>query len=131
VALVRPDGRVIIGAESTVPTVQALVRWDPAGHAARELAERAELGFPPAVRMASVSGARAGVAELFEIADLPHPHEVLGPVPAGEGRQRALVRVSRAQGNALAASLKAAAAIRSARKAADPVRVVLDPLELF
>jgi primosomal protein N' (replication factor Y) len=131
VALVRPDGRVIIGAESTVPTVQALVRWDPAGHAARELAERAELGFPPAVRMASVSGARTGVAELLEIADLPHPHEVLGPVPAGEGRQRALVRVPRAQGNALAASLKAAAAIRSARKAADPVRVVLDPLELF
>ncbi|NEB74222.1 primosome assembly protein PriA, partial [Streptomyces sp. SID14478] len=59
-ALVRPQeagGTVVIMAEPTLRPVQALVRWDPAGHAVRELAERAELGFPPVSRMASVSGA--------------------------------------------------------------------------
>jgi primosomal protein N' (replication factor Y) len=39
--------------------------------------------------------------------------------------------VPRANGAQLAAALKTAAAARSARKAADPVKVVLDPLELF
>ena len=58
-ALVRPDGQVVVGAEASIPAVQALVRWDAAGHAARELAERAELGFPPAVRMAALTGATA------------------------------------------------------------------------
>jgi primosomal protein N' (replication factor Y) len=42
-----------------------------------------------------------------------------------------LVRASRAAGPALAAALKAAAGVRSARKAADPVRVQVDPLELL
>lgn len=48
-ALVRgqPEGgTVVIVAEPTLRPVQALVRWDPVGHARRELAERAELGFP-------------------------------------------------------------------------------------
>ena len=40
------------------PAVQALIRWDPATFADRELAERAELRFPPAARMASVTGPR-------------------------------------------------------------------------
>jgi primosomal protein N' (replication factor Y) (superfamily II helicase) len=130
-ALVRSDGRVVIGAEAAVPTVQALVRWDAAGHAARELAERAALGFPPAVRMASLTGAPGAVADVIELAQLPEPSEVIGPVPTDDDGQRLLVRVPRQLGGELAASLKAAAAIRSARKAADPVRIVLDPTVLF
>jgi primosomal protein N' (replication factor Y) len=130
-ALVRSDGRVVIGAEAAVPTVQALVRWDAAGHAARELAERAALGFPPAVRMASLTGAPGAVADVIELAQLPERSEVIGPVPIDDDGQRLLVRVPRQLGGELAASLKAAAAIRSARKAADPVRIVLDPTVLF
>ena len=129
-ALVRSDGRVVIGAEAAVPTVQALVRWDAAGHAARELAERAALGFPPAVRMASLTGPPGAVADVVELAQLPAPSEVIGPVPTDDGGQRLLVRVPRQLGGELAASLKAAAATRSARKAADPVRIVLDPTVL-
>ena len=49
-------GRVVVMADAAEPVVQALVRWDPAGHAAAELAGRAEVGFPPAVRMAAVEG---------------------------------------------------------------------------
>ena len=133
-ALVRPagaGGRVVVGADAGLAAVQALVRWDPAGFAERELAERAELGFPPARRFASLTGAPAAVADLLDAARLPASAEPLGPVPAGDGAERLLLRVPRADGTALAAALHAAAAVRSARKAPDPVRVQLDPLELF
>src|SRR6185369_6317933 len=125
--LVRPaasGGRVIVGAEAGLAVVQALVRWDPAWHAAQELGERRELGFPPAMRMASVEGSPAAVAALLDDLPLPSSGEVLGPVPIGEldeegnaDRERALVRVSRAEGKALSASIHAAAARRDARKA--------------
>lgn len=139
-ALVRPasaGGRVVVGAEAGLAPVQALVRWDPAWHAERELAERRELGFPPAVRMASVEGAPGAVAALLAELALPDSGEVLGPVPLAEpdaghpDRERALVRVLRADGKALAASLAAAQAGRVARKETSPVRVQLDPLELI
>ena len=123
--LARPaqeGGRVVVVADRGLPAVQALTRWDPAGAAQRELAERAELGFPPAVRMASLSGSSMAVAELLAAVTVG---EALGPVPAGEV-DRALLRVPRARGAELATALKAAAGIRSARKA-EPVRVELDP----
>jgi primosomal protein N' (replication factor Y) len=156
-ALVVPHtegGRVVVMADSALPTVQALVRWDPAGHAATELAARAEVGFPPAVRMAAVEGTPDAVAEvLAELgvgigasgpgrgsAGAPHSVEVLGPVelePAENGsasppevRERALLRVPRADGKALAAALHAAQAARTARKVPDPVRIRLDPSEI-
>lgn len=130
-ALVRPDGTVIVGADPGVPAVQALIRWDAEGFAVRELAERSELRFPPAVRMASVTGSSAAVLDLVTLAGLPDPHEMIGPVPAGSDTERLLIRVPRAQGTALATRLKAAAAIRSARKAPDPVRIQLDPHDLL
>jgi len=140
-ALVRPGpagGRVVVVADGAVPVVQALVRWDPAGFAARELAERTELGFPPAVRMASLTGTAAAVEDLLRLAHLPPGAERLGPVPvagpvlgagggAEEPMERWLLRVPRREGRALAAALHAAAGVRSARKAPDPVRVELDP----
>ncbi len=140
VALVAPQGRVVVGADSSLASVQALVRWDPAGHAARELADRAELGFPPVTRIGSVTGSPADVAELLSLAHLPASAEELGSVsvPARPGVRgpeidavRALVRVPRADGVALADALHAAAAVRSAKKSGGPVRVALDPLELF
>lgn len=93
--------------------------------------DRTELGFPPATRLASITGPPAGVADLIAAADLPAGAELLGPVPLPEDRERLLVRVSRPAGAELARALGAAQAIRSARKAPEPVRVELDPLELF
>jgi primosomal protein N' (replication factor Y) len=130
-ALVRPGAPVVIGADAAVPAVQALVRWDPGGFAARELADRAELGFPPASRMAAVSGSPAAVADLLSAARLPDAATTVGPVPAPDGTERMLVRVPRRASAALATALKEAAAVRSARKAPDPVKIVLDPLELL
>jgi len=135
--LVRPSGaggRVVVMAESELAPVQALVRWDPVWHARKELAARTELGFPPAVRMASVDGAPDAIARFLSEVDLPASEETLGPVPlpsdSAEGRERALVRVPRSDGRALAAALAAGLAVRTARKETDQVRVHLDPLEL-
>ncbi len=131
-ALVRPapdGGRVVVLAESTLAPVQALLRWDPPGAADRELADRARLRFPPAVRMATLTGTAAAVADLLAGAELPVTAELLGPTPTDAGA-RALVRVPLADGAALSAALKAGQALRSARKAADFVTVAVDPLDL-
>jgi primosomal protein N' (replication factor Y) len=130
-ALVAADGRVVVVADGAVPAVQALIRWDARGFAARELADRQELRFPPAVRMASLTGASSAIGETLAAAELPEPYEVIGPAPVSDDTQRALIRVPRTSGAELAHALKAAAATRSARKAADPIKIVLDPLELF
>jgi primosomal protein N' (replication factor Y) len=130
-ALVRPGAPVIVAADAGVAAVQALIRWDPAGFAARELAERAELRLPPAVRMASLSGTSAAVGELLDLASLPAAHELIGPVSVDGDVQRMLIRVPRDAGAALATALHQAAGLRSARKALDSVRIVLDPGEML
>jgi primosomal protein N' (replication factor Y) (superfamily II helicase) len=141
-ALVNSDGTVLVHADATLPAVQALIRWDPAGFAERELRDRAELAFPPAVRMAAVTGAADAVASL--LSGVPEGFEVLGPVPvepgapsargaghAGPDAVRALVRAPRDHGAALAQALHAAQAARSARKEGGVVRVQLDPAEVI
>jgi primosomal protein N' (replication factor Y) len=124
-------GKVVVVADGSLAPVQALLRWDPAWLAERELADRRALGFPPAARMASLTGKPSAVAELTEAADLPPGTEQLGPLEVGEGQERLLLRVRRSEASVLAHALHAAAGARSARKAADPVRIQLDPLELL
>ena len=170
-ALVRPGasgGAVAVVAEAGLPVVQALIRWDPVTHAERELAEREALRFPPAVRMAALSGPDQAVAGFLAAAVLPPEADVLGPIeldanapgrgrhqnaagvyasagvnggnePSGDsgaddalGRPvRVLVRVPRPASTPLAAALRAAQAVRSARKDPGMVRVELDPAELI
>ncbi|OKJ55298.1 primosomal protein N' [Streptomyces sp. CB02261] len=143
----QPEGgTVVVVAEPTLRPVQALVRWDPVGHAQRELAERAELGFPPVSRMAAVTGPPEAVEGFLAAAGLPPDAEVLGPVPLpvvrpggprrpgdpppGEQWDRALVRVPPGSGAALAAALKQARAGRLARGGGDPVRIRVDPPDI-
>ncbi|WP_192768529.1 primosomal protein N' [Plantactinospora soyae] len=133
-ALARPasaGGRVVVVADGALAPVQALLRWEPGWFAGRELAERRELGFPPAARMASLTGGAAAVADLLDAARLPEEAELLGPVPATEGQERMLVRVPRSRAAALAAALHTAVAVRTARKAGQPVRVQIDPHDIF
>lgn len=148
-ALVRDQGAggtVVIVAEPTLRPVQALVRWDPVGHAVRELAERAELGFPPVSRMAAVSGTADAVAAFLAGAELPADAAVLGPVPLpvpdpgrprpvgapppGERWQRALIRVPPGSGAALAGALKNMQAARLARGGGETVRIRIDPPDI-
>jgi primosomal protein N' (replication factor Y) len=133
-ALARPGpagGRVVVVADGSLAPVQALLRWDPGWFAARELAERRELGFPPAVRMASVTGRAEAVAEFLDAARLPDDVELLGPVPAADDQERMLLRVSRGRAAALARALHEAAAVRSVKKSAHPIRIQVDPAELL
>ncbi|MFI1940515.1 primosomal protein N' [Streptomyces purpureus] len=139
-------GTVVVVAEPTLRPVQALVRWDPVGHAQRELAERAELGFPPVSRMAAVSGRPEALEAFLATAELPRDAEVLGPVPLpvtrpsgprrpgdtppGETWERALIRVPPGSGAALAAALKAAQAARLARGGGEPLRIRVDPPDI-
>jgi len=80
-----PDGGVTVlcGAptHTTLPLVEALVRWDPEWFVARELAERAELSLPPTVRMAQLVGPRVAVQRAVELAGLAPSVERLGPLP--------------------------------------------------
>jgi primosomal protein N' (replication factor Y) (superfamily II helicase) len=133
-ALARPGsagGRVVVVGDGSLAPVQALLRWDPAWFAQRELAERRELSFPPAARMASLTGRPEAVAEMLDGARLPEGTEVLGPVPAGDDQERMLLRVSRSKAPDLARALHEAAAMRSAKRAALPVRIQVDPADLF
>ncbi|MGV9612555.1 primosomal protein N' [Nocardia xishanensis] len=141
-ALVRPHGQVVVMAEPSLPTVQALVRWDPLGHARAEVDARAEVGFPPAVRLAAVDGATDAIDELLSAADLPADVEVLGPVPlpatarkpfAGDSPaevERMLLRVPRRSGAALSRALTAAQAVRSTHRSDAPLRVQIDPIDI-
>ncbi|MFF3395748.1 primosomal protein N' [Streptomyces sp. NPDC002669] len=142
----RERGTVVIVAEPTLRPVQALVRWDPVGHARRELAERAELGFPPVSRMAAVTGTPEALAAFMAAVELPPEAEVLGPVPVpsavpgrprrpgeapqGESWERALLRVPPGRGAALAAALKAAQAARTSRGGGEQVRIRVDPPDI-
>ncbi|MFI7193916.1 primosomal protein N' [Nocardia nova] len=142
-ALVRPAGEVLVMAEPSLPTVQALVRWDPIGHARHELAARTEVRFPPAVRLAAVDGTTATIGELLGETALPDGVEVLGPVPLPPGArtpfsgdaapaevERMILRVDRRAGSALSRSLAAALAVRSSHRSDGPLRVQIDPVDI-
>jgi primosomal protein N' (replication factor Y) len=144
-ALVRPHadgGTVVVVAESAIPTVQALIRWDAVGHAEAELDARAEVGLPPSAHMAALDGTAAAADALLAEAQLPAGAEVLGPVelppgvrrPAGAADDaeviRMLVRVGRGDGLALATALRRAIGVRSAQRDQEPVRVQVDPLHI-
>ncbi|MFE7509039.1 primosomal protein N' [Promicromonospora sp. NPDC057488] len=85
-SLVRPgpQGQVLLVGDGAPGPTQALVRFDPAGFAERELDERAELHLPPAVRVAAVTGDRlavdAVVGRVGLREDLGAGSGVLGPV---------------------------------------------------
>lgn len=142
-ALVRPGGQAFVMADAGLPTVAALVRWDPVGHARFELDERTEVRFPPAVRLAAIDGTADSIAELLTQAKLPDQVEVLGPVPLPPGArkpfssgdspaevERMILRVDRAGAAALSRALTAAQAVRSTHKSDDPLRVQIDPIDI-
>jgi len=147
-ALVRPRGAGLSGgvvavvAEASVPTVQALIRWDPVGHAEAELAARTDVALPPTVHMAALDGAGEAVTALLDEMRLPDSAELLGPVPLPLGARRPpgtpaetpvtrmLIRVRREQGLTLAAELRRGVAVVSARQTHEPVRVQIDPLHI-
>jgi primosomal protein N' (replication factor Y) len=147
-ALVRPaseGGLVVITAEDTA-AVGALLRWDPAGYAQRELALRVELQLPPAVRIASVTGPRTavvhfteGVEKQLEAAGValrtagPAPVLLVGfaaPQRVGED-VRTLLFFPYAQAALVTRVLRAARAAAAAKRSEEPVQLRLDGVDVL
>ncbi|WP_314145898.1 primosomal protein N' [uncultured Leifsonia sp.] len=83
--------------------------------AGAELADRRELRFPPAVRLASVTGAEATVQTVLEAVDPDLLIDVLGPAQVDEHTVRAILRFDYARGAEVAAAVRAAV-VRNATK---------------
>lgn len=135
-ALVRGGehgGSVIAVGEHTGRVLQALVRLDPAGFAERELEERTEARFPPAVKLITVDGRPDALVEFEQLLKAPDPSELLGPVELGpalgvdEPVSRITLRSPLSLGADLTAAVKAVAATRSAKKAEGALRIQVDP----
>jgi primosomal protein N' (replication factor Y) (superfamily II helicase) len=143
VALVRSGtdgGSVIAVGESSGRALQALVRVDPGGFAARELDERAAARFPPAVTLITVEGPAEALDEFISLAEPPQHTELLGPVepdlqgPPADGSaaiiQRLTMRAPLTEGAELIRTAKEAAAIRTARKSEGSLRIKVNPVDL-
>jgi primosomal protein N' (replication factor Y) len=125
-------GRVLVVGDSDMREVQALIRWDPHGYAERELAERAALHLPPAVRIAQLTGAALPTLEVAdtlveELGDMVLRRS--GPLPGPEDSVTWLLAVSIADGPHLTGALHRLQAARSARRA-PMVSVRTDPVTL-
>lgn len=141
VALAAPGATsVLVGVGGALAT--ALVTWQQARFASAELADRRRLRFPPAVRVATVSGTVDAVSGAIAHLGVD-PSDVLGPVDTGPSSVRTIVRFDYAHGTEVAAALRAEvirAATSRRRPAvpkgtrtagAPPLRVRFDDVEPF
>ena len=119
----------------------SLATWRQADYARGELADRRALRFPPAVRVATVTGPVQAVSDAITAVHVDGP-DVLGPVDIGEGLVRTIVRFDYSHGGEIAGGLRAevirnaadrrkTAAIRSRGPLAPTLRVRLDDVEPF
>ncbi|SDL30556.1 replication restart DNA helicase PriA [Arthrobacter sp. ov407] len=162
-ALVRPahDGGLVVITADDAAGVGALLRWDPAGYASRELALRQELQLPPAVRVASVTGGRTAVGHFTEaiqqrlaaqgtVLRTAGPAPVILPAATGAGRTppresaprdsaprdsgeevRTLLFIPYAQAAEATAVMRAVKAAAAAKRSDDPVQLRLDGVDVL
>ncbi|MCM6760882.1 primosomal protein N' [Rathayibacter sp. ZW T2_19] len=118
-ALAKPGAPVLlVGVGGRIAT--ALATWRQAEYLRAELLERRALRFPPAVRLATVSGDAHAVEEALEALDESDRHEVLGPVGLEDGSVRAIVRFDYARGAEVAARLRSAVVRNATRRRRPP-----------
>lgn len=122
----RSEGGVVILTGHPSPQGQALVRWDPAGAAERELAERSQVRLPPAIRYATLEGAAAAADAFAEDMVDAAPVRRVGPTPGeDEGEHRWILFFDHAHGAKTTELLRRRKALGSLRR--DPmVRVRVD-----
>lgn len=129
-------GTVVAVGEQSDRALQALIRLDPGGFAARELAERGEARFPPAVKLVTVDGRDGALTEFRQLLQPPDPTDILGPVELGPNATgevtvyRLTLRCPLPAGAQLVAAVKAVAATRSAKKAVGALRIQVDPVAI-
>ncbi|MCB5282548.1 primosomal protein N' [Arthrobacter sp. AL08] len=151
-ALVRPAGEgglVVITADDAAG-VGALLRWDPAGYAERELSLRQELQLPPAVRVASLTGGRTAVGHFSQAVEQqlaaqgitlrtagPAPLVITGAPAHGSVRGaagddvRTLMFIPYGQAAHVTMALRAVKAAAAAKRTDDPVQLRLDGVDVL
>ncbi|WP_343044853.1 primosomal protein N' [Pseudarthrobacter oxydans] len=147
-ALVRPaaDGGLVVVTAADTAAVGALLRWDPAGYAERELSLRMELQLPPAVRIASVTGPRAAVehytgAVAAELASSgitlrtagPAPVVLSGPPSPRRSAEdvRTLLFFPYGQAAAVTRVLRVTRAAAAAKRFSEPFQLRLDGIDVL
>ena len=143
IALGSADSRsVLVGVAGALANKFSL--WSQAEIAQREFATRAELRFPPAIRLASIGSTKDLIQEVqTELANLPNI-EVLGPMPVAErganSEWRILIKYEYADGAKLAELFKALSLKLSAGqqrvsaksgRAIRPIRIKMDDVEVI
>ena len=131
---------ILVGVGGALATT--LVTWRHAAFASSELADRRRLRFPPAVRVATVTGTVEAVARAVA-ASGADSSDVLGPVDLGPSSVRTIIRFDYGEGQGMAAALRAEViraatsrrrppGSRSGRPSgAAPLRVRFDDVEPF
>jgi primosomal protein N' (replication factor Y) len=146
-ALVRPasDGGLVVITATESVAVGALLRWDPAGYARRELELRMELQLPPAVRIASVTGPRTAVVHFTAAVEHqlepsgvhlrtagPAPVILTGSAAAQQGDDvRTLLFFPYGQAGAVTRVLRSTKAAAAAKRTEEPVQVRLDGVDVL
>ncbi|GAA1758857.1 primosomal protein N' [Pseudarthrobacter sulfonivorans] len=147
-ALVRPasDGGLVVITATESVAVGALLRWDPAGYARRELELRMELQLPPAVRIASVTGPRTAVVHFTAAVEAalttsgltlrtagPAPVVLTGSAAAQRAGEdvRTLLFFPYGQAGAVTRVLRSTKAAAAAKRSGEPVQVRLDGVDVL
>jgi primosomal protein N' (replication factor Y) len=95
---------VLVGVGGALAT--ALVTWRHADYARSELADRRRLRFPPAVRVATITGTVEAVGKAVAAARIA-PEDVLGPVDLAPPSIRTILRFDYNRGAEIATALRA------------------------
>ena len=147
-SLVKPssEGGLVVVTADQEAVVAPLVRWDPAGAAAREMQLRRELQLPPAVRIAALTGKASGIEAFMADFELGGSLRSVGPVeleprelhgrelqarPGEGGEHRLLLFFSYQDGLTVTAALRHRKAALAAKRVPDPVQVRCDGTDLL
>ncbi|MEV7647650.1 primosomal protein N' [Arthrobacter sp. NPDC089319] len=162
-SLVKPssEGGLVVVTADLATVVAPLVRWDPAGAAAREMQLRRELQLPPAVRIAALTGKASGIEAFMADFELGGSLRSVGPVelpsretparepqtrgpqaggpqlrgpqlrPGETSEHRLLLFFSYQDGPAVTAALRHRKAALAAKRVPDPVQVRCDGVDLL
>jgi primosomal protein N' (replication factor Y) len=135
-ALVKRGGVVLLAIEDSHPIVSSLIRWNPSTIVRRELAQRAEISFPPSVNSAvmiiptsQASPLVAGINRAITDARLASDTRVLGPTKIDSESSKVVILSSSDSRSSLTTFLHELMRRRSIAKKSDS-SLRIDPYSL-
>lgn len=134
--LVKPaaDGGVVVVTAEYDDAVSSLVQMNPISWANRQLAQRQQLGLPPAMRVAELLGPLDEIQRMIRSTELPYHAEEspwIGPVAVNEQTHRALLFFPQHVAQQVVSMLKTTRAQLSARGESTAIRLRIDPTDVL